>query len=159
MSGMENNNATIVYKQFEALPEKSVLTNVIAVYKELFTTASEAKFIERINCKHNVLLVVAYFKTNLVGFKLGYEQDSKTFYSWVGGVLPAYRRKGIAQNLMQLQNYAVNEKGYEFIRTASTNQFKPMMQLNLKSGFDIIDVYKDVDGKTKILFEKQLKQF
>ena len=34
-----------------------------------------------------------------IGFKVGYERDGY-FYSWMGGVLSDYRKKGVAQNLL-----------------------------------------------------------
>ena len=37
------------------------------------------------------------------------------------------------------------------------NQYKPMMILNLKRGFDIVDIYTNTKGQTKIIFEKELK--
>ena len=52
-------------------------------------------------------------------------------------------------------NY-LKEKGYQRIRTKSMNRFKPMMILNLKNGFDIVQVYTNDSGQTKIVFEKDL---
>lgn len=37
------------------------------------------------------LILVAYINQKAVGYKVGY-QDGNTFYSWVGGVLPNYRK-------------------------------------------------------------------
>jgi hypothetical protein len=36
------------------------------------------------------------------------------------------------------------------------NRFKPMMILNLKNGFDIVQVYTNDSGQTKVVFEKTL---
>lgn len=36
-----------------------------------------------------------------VGFKLGYGADDGTLYSWLGGVLPAHRKIGLAQRLLE----------------------------------------------------------
>jgi len=42
------------------------------------------------------------------------------------------------------------------MRTKSMNRFKPMMILNMKSGFDITNIYTNDVGQTKIIFEKDL---
>jgi len=36
------------------------------------------------------------------------------------------------------------------------NTFKPMMILNLKNGFDIVNIYTNTKGQTKIVFEKNI---
>ena len=47
--------------------------------------------------KHMVL--VAYINGKLAGFKIGYERDTDgSFYSWMGGVLPAFRGPGGGPN-------------------------------------------------------------
>jgi len=45
------------------------------------------------------LLLLADEDGQIVGFKVGYQWDANTFYTWLGGVHPAYRRRGIAQAL------------------------------------------------------------
>ena len=36
------------------------------------------------------------------------------------------------------------------------NQYKPMLILNIKNGFDIVQIYTNDSGQTKIVFEKEL---
>jgi predicted GNAT superfamily acetyltransferase len=93
----------------------------------------------------------------LVGFKIGYRYNETTFYSWVGGVLLSYRQKGIAKHLAKLQEENVTTKRYSKMRTKSMNRFKPMMILNLKNGFNIVQVYTNDIGQTKVVFEKELE--
>ena len=45
------------------------------------------------------LIFVAEEDGVLLGFKIGYEQDVDTFYSWLGGVNSRARGKGVAQSL------------------------------------------------------------
>ena len=49
------------------------------------------------------LALVAVEEDRLLGFKLGYSESSNQFYSWLGGVLPHARRRGIARLLLQQQ--------------------------------------------------------
>ncbi|MDU2803959.1 MAG: GNAT family N-acetyltransferase [Serratia marcescens] len=48
-------------------------------------------------------LLIAEIDGQPAGFKLGYQQRETVFYSWLGGVLPAFRRHGVAQALLAEQ--------------------------------------------------------
>lgn len=91
-----------------------------------------------------------------VGFKLGYATSNKSFYSFLGGVLPEYRKKGLALKMADQQELWCRNNGFKKITTKSMNQFKPMVILNLKNGFEITGTEWDERGKLKILFEKEL---
>ena len=55
--------------------------------------------------KHRLhLALVAEKGGELLGFKVGYQGDKPdTFYSWMGGVRPEFRGKGIATSLAEEQ--------------------------------------------------------
>ena len=59
------------------------------------------------------------------GFKVGYERENY-FYSWMGAVLPAYRRLGIAQKLADQQEKWAKSAGYTTIRFKTRNHHKGM---------------------------------
>lgn len=72
-----------------------------------------------------------------VGFKLGYALSDTTFYSWLGGVLPDYRRDGIAQVLLHTQeNWALNH-GYQHIEVKTRNSFPAMLIMLIKNGYQL----------------------
>ena len=146
----------VIYKTIVGIPDKEVLADVIFLYTSLFESAQLEFFKERIFNKENLLILVAYQHTTPVGFKIGYRYNETTFYSWIGGVLKAYRKNKIGQKLMSLQHQIVKEKGFTRVRTKSMNTYKPMMILNLLQGFDIIKVYTNEVNQTKIVFEKDL---
>jgi len=149
-------NNQYTYQTIERIPSQAVLTELLDLYNTLFEDAKLDFFKERVQTKDDLVIILSYDVKTLVGFKLGYRYNENTFYSWVGGVLPEYRQKGIAKKLMQLQHDCALKKGYEKVRTKSMNRFKPMMCLNLKSGFDIVKVYTNDSQQTKIIFEKKL---
>ncbi len=91
----------------------------------------------------------------VVGFKLGYAERKTRFYSWLGGVDPAFRRRGIARRLMADQHAWCAAQGIELVQTSTTNDFRGMLLLNLHSGFDIVGT-KTSDGRLSILMEKHL---
>ena len=101
------------------------------------------------------LLLLTALDGRVVGFKLGYELSTSIFYSWLGGTLPDYRGLGVATQLMAAQHQWCQQNGFTSIQTKSQNRFKPMIQLNLKNGFDIVGTESSPEG-FKILFEKKL---
>lgn len=146
----------VVFKTIEGVPNEEVLKDLIFLYTSVFDSAQIDFFKERLFSKEDVIIVVAYIEQNPIAFKIGYQYNENTFYSWVGGVLRAQRKKGVGQYLMNVQHTIAKEKGYTKVRTKSMNSFKPMMILNLQNKFNIIMVYTNSVGQTKIVFEKEL---
>ena len=150
------NQLDFTYQTIEGTPRAVILADLLHVYAALFEDAKIDFFVERLQTKEDVVINLCYANSGLVGFKVGYRYNESTLYSWVGGVLPPFRKQGIAQELMKFQHAKAKEKGYEKVRTKSMNQFKPMMILNLKNGFEIVQVYTNDSQQTKIIFEKDL---
>ena len=155
LNGMGKNK--LIYQIIEGQPSKELLDEILQVYKSIFDDYKIDFFKSRIDKKEDVLIVLCYNSDMLVGFKIGYRYNETTFYSWVGGVLLSFRQKGIAKHLAKLQEENVITKRYSKMRTKSMNRFKPMMILNLKNGFNIVQVYTNDIGQTKVVFEKELE--
>ncbi len=81
-----------------------------------------------------------------VGFKIGYAETSKRYYSWLGGVAASYRRQGIAAELLRRQHQWVRQRGYSSIQTATTEDNAAMLALNLSMGFRVIGTYNRGKG-------------
>jgi predicted GNAT superfamily acetyltransferase len=151
-------NVSISYNIFEGDLSNNLFTELLHLYNQLFEDADLEFFKTRFTTQANICSVLAFKKTQLIGFKIGYPVENNTFYSWIGGVNSEFRNIGIGKQLATLQeNYAI-QKGFSVLKTKSMNRFKPMMILNLKNGFSITKVYTNTKGQTKIVFEKQLKQ-
>ena len=151
-------NVNISYNIFEGDLSNNLFTELLNLYNQLFEDADLEFFKTRFTTQANICSVLAFKKTQLIGFKIGYPVENNTFYSWIGGVNSEFRNIGIGKQLATLQeNYAI-QKGFSVLKTKSMNRFKPMMILNLKNGFSITKVYTNTNGQTKIVFEKQLKQ-
>lgn len=102
-------------------------------------------------------LLTAKIDGNLVGFKVGYELDRSKFHSWLGGVDPDYRRFGVATLLMEEQHAWAKASGYRFIQTKTKNEFRNMLRLNLKHGFEISGLETSAsNGEMKIVLRKKL---
>ena len=156
LNGMGNVN--ISYNIFEGDLSNNLFTELLHLYNQLFEDADLEFFKTRFTTQANICSVLAFKKTQLIGFKIGYPVENNTFYSWIGGVNSEFRNIGIGKQLATLQENFAIEKGFSVLKTKSMNRFKPMMILNLKNGFNITKVYTNTKGQTKIVFEKQLKQ-
>jgi len=109
------------------------------------------------------LILIAFVNKNPVGFKVGYERigipegSPKTFYSWMGGVLPDFRRQNIALQLAEYQEEWAKQQKYLSITFKTRNQHKNMLIFALRRGFNIIDFKeKDTILTNRILLRKSL---
>ncbi len=153
-NGMEKNSIRHLY--IVGYPNDTVLMDIIDLYVNIFNDADVEFFETRLKENSNSLCVLACSDNKIVGFKIGYPYNENTFYSWIGGVLPKFRQQGIATQLAKTQEDYAKENGFTKLRTKSMNQYKPMIILNLKNGFDITNFYINTKGQTKIVFEKSL---
>ena len=68
----------------------------------------------------NHLILEAYDGLLPIGFKVGYEREGY-FYSWMGGVLPNYRGKGVAQQLADEQESWAKQQKYPHVTFKTRN--------------------------------------
>lgn len=91
------------------------------------------------------LALVAEKDGELLGFKVGYQDDSPdTFYSWMGGVRPEFRKYGIADALAEYQENWAKEKGFTSVFFKTRNRFPAMISFGLKRNFKIIKIIPKV---------------
>jgi predicted GNAT superfamily acetyltransferase len=119
----------------------------------------EAEYNKRLS-KANHLILIAKIDKRAVGFKVGYEKEQDgSFYSWMGGIVPDYRKQKVAQKLAFSQEEWVKNKGYTAITFKTRNYLKPMLIFALKNGFNIIDVIpKDKISNHRIILKKLLNE-
>lgn len=103
------------------------------------------------------MVVAALDESQVVGYKIGYEQNSGQFHSWLGGVHPEYRKQGIASEMMRLQHEWCKGHGYNTIRTHTRNKWRDMLILNIRNGFDIVGTVTE-NGLPKIIMEKTIQR-
>lgn len=104
------------------------------------------------------LALVAEQEGELLGFKVGYQSDTPdTFYSWMGGVRPEFRKHGVADALADYQETWAREKGFRSIFFKTRNRFPAMISFGLSRGFRIIDVLQKGGVEDyRIVMSKQL---
>ena len=93
--------------------------------------------------KHRLhLALVAEKEGELLGFKVGYQSDKPdTFYSWMGGVRPEFRGKGIATSLAEEQERWAKAQGFTSVFFKTRNRFPGMIQFGIQRGFKIVDLH------------------
>lgn len=103
------------------------------------------------------LILIAKANQQLAGFKLGYSLSESKFYSWLGGVLPQYRRQRLAQALMDAQECYLIKQNFKSIHVKSMNKYRGMMTMLIANNYDIVG-YEDngTANTSKILFSKHL---
>lgn len=126
--------------------------------RAIFKNWDEGTFLRKCSLPQKMILLLAVFEGETVGFKLGYEQSVGVFYSWLGGVLEHRRGMGFAQQMMLQQEELCRKQGYKKIVTKTRNKFKHMLLLNIKNGFLITDVVKNAHQEDRIVMVKDLSE-
>ncbi|MEW9677978.1 GNAT family N-acetyltransferase [Lentibacillus sp. L22] len=138
----------------EGFPESKLLNQILSLHEIIF--GDSETLVKKAQSKPKLLFTVGLEKDVVVGYKIGYELESDSFYSWLGGVDENHRNKGVASKLMNQQHSYLQEKGYKTIQTKTKNKWRNMLILNIKNGFDVIGTYIDNSGEPKIVLEKSL---
>jgi GNAT superfamily N-acetyltransferase len=114
-------------------------------------------FQRRYRGRYNILQLVARMQDRPVGFFLGFELKPAVYFAWFYGVIPEFRRQGIASQLMEAVHSWAKQNEYESIRFECHNQHRPMLHLAIAMGYDIVGIRWDPDrGDNLVIFEKML---
>jgi predicted GNAT superfamily acetyltransferase len=103
------------YRVYEERPPETIAEQIRHLYETIFQTSAE-RMMEKLNKVESLLIIAAFKQDKVIGFKIGYESDSEEFYSWIGGVDPAYRKKGIGSTLMNMQHEWLKNEGIKSLR-------------------------------------------
>jgi GNAT superfamily N-acetyltransferase len=144
----------------EIREDLSLFNHAFSVHQQIpeFQTDSTTynELNERINNVKHPLILVAYVDNQPVGYLIGYERYS-SFYIWITGLLPNYRRQGIFVQLMdQVEQWAIKES-YKSLTIKTRNCFKSMLRFLISNDFKLIDIEKKHSVDThRLILEKQL---
>lgn len=144
-------------EMIEKIPNDELIREFLLVADKVLKPTSLETFKKKLIEKKNLLIVLCRVDNQVVGFKVGFEKSLTTFYSWLGGVDPAFQRLGVASALMDnMTNWCIRNR-YESLDTKTTNNNKAMIILNIISGFEVKDLKIGKDGVKKILMSKDLR--
>ena len=132
---------------------------ITELYNEVFSPRRDLEFFRnRFRGRHNVSMLVAMLDDRHVGFAVGFELMPTTFFSWIRGVLPDFRRLGIATQLIQAQQAWAIDHHYNMIRFECQNQHRAMLHLAITEGYDLVGIRWDTaTGNNVAIFEKDLR--
>ena len=128
------------------------------LYNQVFTTArSAASFHRRVEGRRNVLLLIAQVEQRPVGFLTALELKPDTHFGWLCGVLPDFRRAGVASQLLEAHEAWAREQGYEILRFECYNRHRPMLHTAINHGYNIVGIRWDTQHHDNlVIFEKDL---
>lgn len=143
-------NAEIVLLGMDDLPL------IVDLYNEIFRPGHDpAFFARRMGTQPNPVILLAQIQKRPVGFALGYEIKQSTFYSWYIGVLPDYRRAGVAAQLMEALSAWARDQGYQIIRFECYNRHRPMLHLAIRQNYNIVGIRYDADAQDNLIILEQ----
>lgn len=131
---------------------------IVDLYNLIYRPAKDAdSFRRRYLGRHNVLQMIARIKDQPVGFFMGFELKPTTFFAWFYGVLPEFRRQGIATQLMEAVHDWCRENEYESVRLECHNSARSMLHLAIALEYIVAGIRWDPDrGDNLVIFEKTL---
>ena len=109
-------------------------------------------------CAGKYLVLIAEIDNQSVGFKIGYDRfNNGSFYSWMGGVLPKFRRMGVAYSLANFQEKWATKNEFSSILLKTRQKHDGMIAFSLNRGFIITEETQITPAKeTRIWMQKLL---
>lgn len=141
--------------------EKGSFKEALSVHREIpeFEEGYLRENADRIQ-DNDSLVLIARSDGEKAGYCISYNRYSdSSFYIWMSGVKPGFRRKGMMTELLEETERQADEKGYEKLKIKTENRRKEMRQLLAGEGFDIVDLEeKGERSKNKFLMEKDIDE-
>jgi GNAT superfamily N-acetyltransferase len=133
---------------------------IVDLYNQIYRPPRDVEsFHRRYRGRHNVLQMIARIKDQPVGFFMGFELKPTTFFAWFYGVLPDFRRQGIATQLMEAVHEWAREQEYESVRLECHNSARSMLHLAIALEYIVAGIRWDPDrGDNLVIFEKTLNE-
>jgi GNAT superfamily N-acetyltransferase len=131
---------------------------IVELYNQIYRPPKDLEsFQRRFLGRHNILQMMARIKDQPVGFFMGFELKPTTFFAWFYGVLPDFRRQGIATQLMEAVHEWCREQEYESVRLECHNSARSMLHLAIALEYIVAGIRWDPDrGDNLVIFEKPL---
>jgi GNAT superfamily N-acetyltransferase len=107
-----------------------------------FVHEGAASEFERRLSRASALVLIARAGDRAVGFKAGYDRYlDGSWYSWLGGVTPQFRGRGVARALLAAQEAWVRERGFRRIYVKTRNRYVDMRVLLARSGYQVVGCF------------------
>lgn len=105
-----------------------------------------------------ILIIAASVNDQLAGALIGYDKfGDGSFYCWMTGVDPIFRRRGVLKALMNYEEKWAKEKGYNKIKIKTRNNLREILAYLIKYGFSFTEVAQHQNiGDNRVHLEKIL---
>jgi hypothetical protein len=123
--------------------KRGSIEEVVAISRQIpeFDNPHGGRGIQKRLAGKKYLMLIAYIDSHAVGFKVGYDKENNgSFYSWMGGVLPAYRQAGVARELSRYRKPGQRRKDLPESGLKPETGIKHMLLFAIKNGFAIMAV-------------------
>ncbi len=129
------------------------------LYNQVFSPGVDTEFFtRRFAGRHNETMMVAMIEGMHVGFIIGFELMPSTYFTWLCGVLPDFRRARVSTQLMQALFAWSRDNDYSILRFECRNQHRPMLHVAITEGFDLVGMrYDTFTANNVAIFEKELR--
>lgn len=129
---------------------------VTDMFNQVFRPGRDVLYFERrLRGRHNPLILLAQVDKQPAGFTMGYEIKASTYYCWLVGVLPAFRKGGIASQLVEALSAWTREHNYHVLRMECYNRARPMLKIAVRHNFDVVGVRFDTDEAANLIILEQ----
>lgn len=108
--------------------------------------------------REDLMILLSWINDEPAGFKIGYRENRFVYYSAKGGVLPEFRRRGVARRMLWFMMDEARDRGYvRFTFDTFPNRNKGMTVLGLDEGFRVVKAdFNKTYRDWRLRFEKRL---
>ena len=105
------------------------------------------------------LILCAYENETAMGYIIAYDKFAdKSFYCWMAGVIPQYRKQGALTELIKYLFSWAGSKGYDKIKIKTRNDKRDMLRFLVKNGFNFTAVeQRENINNNRIELEKLIR--
>ena len=120
--------------------------------------AIDHELIEKRCGNKNTLIICAYLDGQKAGYLIGYDKfGGGSFYCWMAGVIPRYRRRGTLTSLMAYCMQWATTCGYAKLKIKTRNNRREMLSFLVANEFNFIEVeQKEPISQNRISLERAL---
>lgn len=122
---------------------KATIESVVEITKSIpeFSPSYAKSYFEDRYLGHRHLIIVGSAGGHQAGYIVGYDRDQDgSFYLWMAGVNPSYRRLGVLTSLMGYAENWARENGYKQLKIKTRNNRRAMLAYLVKQGYLFTDV-------------------
>ncbi|HWU94420.1 MAG TPA: hypothetical protein VN029_02410 [Sphingomonas sp.] len=145
----------VVYERWEGAVADAAAP-LLHLCRSVFPDFTDSYLVDRLPRLDEPLLWLAIEDGSWKGFKLSYRRGDALLYSWLGGVVPELRGRGMASGLMRRQHADAAALGYRLVETRTRASNNSMILLNLRHGFHVVGFETDARGVPVVIQRKLL---